>query len=125
MEDKLNPPVDGTVDPAAKAAAEAADDKKLVDAALKAADKAAAAPAPKAALAEMEAFYNNEAGLWMYDTTLIQGDEVVDDVAEYGPTEKVASLNPIAYQYWSDTNKTGAFRRARTAFYSQVAAENI
>jgi len=57
----------------------------------------------------------------MYDTTLIQGDD--DD--EYGPTEKVQSLNPIAYQYWSDTNKTGAFRRARTAFYSQTAEDNI
>ena len=36
---------------------------------------------------------------------------------EYGPTEKVQSLNPIAYQYYYDTNKTGAFRRARTTWY--------
>lgn len=119
MEDKLNPPVDGTVDPAAKAAAEAADDKKLVDAALKAADKAAAAPAPKAALAEMEAFYNNEAGLWMYDTTLIQGDDaakdaVVEPVKEtVYPAEKVHILEPIAYQNIANTNKPGP----RTTFY--------
>jgi hypothetical protein len=56
----------------------------------------------------------------MYDSSLVQ-----DDDEEYGPTEKTQSLNPIAYQYWADTNKTGAFRRARTAFYSQVAADNM
>ena len=114
------------VDPEAKAAAEAADDKKLVADALAKADKAAAAPKKeeaKAALAQTEAFYNHEAGLWMYDSTLIQGDEEGED--EYGPSEKTQSLNPIAYQYWSDTNKTGAFRRARTTFYSQTKAENM
>jgi hypothetical protein len=110
--------------PEAKANTEAADDKKLVEAALKKADKALAAPKKKEeakALAQTEAFYNHEVGLWMYDTTLVQGDD--DD--EYGPTEKVQSLNPIAYQYWSDTNKTGAFRRARTAFFAQTATNNI
>lgn len=103
--------------PEAKAAAEAADDKKLVAEALKKADEAAAAPKKPAAapaLVQTEAFYNHEAGLWMYDSTLIQGD----DEDEYGPTEKTQSLNPIAYQYWADTNKTGAFRRARTTFFS-------
>jgi hypothetical protein len=52
---------------------------------LKAGDKAAVAPvvatAPaakveaKKTLAQVEPFYNNEAGFWMYDTTLIQGDD--------------------------------------------------
>ena len=75
--------------PEAKAAAEAADDKKLVADALAKGDKAAAAPKKeeaKAALAQTEAFYNHEAGLWMYDSTLIQGDEEGED--EYGPSEK-------------------------------------
>ena len=74
----------------------------------------------------------NEAGLWQYE--LLQLNEepasAADKTAalteaggydmkleEYGPTEKVQSLNPIAYQYWSDMNKTGAFRRARTTWY--------
>ena len=71
----------------------------------------------------------NEAGLWQYSLLQVadEGDaktaaakEAADydmKLSEYGPTEKVQSLNPIAYQYWSDTNKTGAFRRARTTFY--------
>ena len=77
----------------------------------------------------------NEAGLWQYEQNLVQLNE--DPVAaaeaktaelteaggydmkteEYGATEKVQSLNPIAYEYWSDMNKTGAFRRARTTFF--------
>ena len=36
---------------------------------------------------------------------------------EYGESEKTQSLNPIAYQYWSDMNQTGNFRRARSTFY--------
>ena len=83
--------------------------------------------------ADLQIHYN-EAGLWQYDTSLLQLDaepvsaaEKTADIkksgdydmklSEYGATEKVASLNPIAYQYWSDMNKTGAFRRARTTFY--------
>ena len=78
----------------------------------------------------------NEAGLWQYELVQLQEDggagvkaaeaksaEMKESggydpkTEEYGPTEKVQSLNPIAYQYWSDTNKTGAFRRARTTWY--------
>ena len=78
----------------------------------------------------------NEAGLWQYELVQLQEDggaavaaaeaktaELAEaggydmKLEEYGPTEKVQSLNPIAYQYWSDMNKTGAFRRARTTFY--------
>ena len=80
--------------------------------------------------------YNNDAGLWQYELIQLQedGDAAVKGAEaktaemteaggydmkldEYGPTEKVQSLNPIAYEFWSDTNKTGAFRRARTTFF--------
>ena len=111
--------------PEAKAAAEAADDKKLVDAALKKADAAAAAPKKeeaKAALAQTEAFYNHEAGLWMYDSTLIQGDDAAKegDKAEekpVGPTEKVQTLEPDAYQNRANTNKIFDKSVQRTTFY--------
>ena len=73
----------------------------------------------------------NEAGLWQYELVQLDAEPSAAEktaalteaggydmkLEEYGPTEKVQSLNPIAYQYWSDTNKTGAFRRARTTFY--------
>ena len=65
--------------------------------------------------------YNNDAGLWQYELIQLQDDAAVASaeaktaemteaggydmkLEEYGPTEKVQSLNPIAYQYWSDTN---------------------
>ena len=85
--------------------------------------------------ANVQVKYNN-AGLWQYEQSLVQLNE--DPVVaaaeaktaeltagmgydmkteEYGPTEKVQSLNPIAYQYWSDMNKTGDYRRARTTFF--------
>ena len=73
----------------------------------------------------------NEAGLWQYELVQLNAEPSAEEktaalteaggydmkLEEYGPTEKVQSLNPIAYQYWSDMNKTGAFRRARTTFY--------
>ena len=73
----------------------------------------------------------NEAGLWQYELVQLDAEPSTAEktaalteaggydmkLEEYGPTEKVQSLNPIAYQYWSDMNKTGAFRRARTTFY--------
>ena len=78
----------------------------------------------------------NEAGLWQYELVQLQEDDgavakaadaapagMKDSVdydmklSEYGATEKVQSLNPIAYQYWSDMNQTGAFRRARSTWY--------
>ena len=73
----------------------------------------------------------NEAGLWQYELLQLNEEPSAADktaalteaggydmkLEEYGPTEKVQSLNPIAYQYWSDMNKTGAFRRARTTWY--------
>ena len=73
----------------------------------------------------------NEAGLWQYELVQLNEEPSAADktaalteaggydmkLEEYGPTEKVQSLNPIAYQYWSDMNKTGAFRRARTTWY--------
>ena len=83
----------------------------------------------------------NEAGLWQYELIQLNEDDAKAAEAkqiaaqkeadaekaaaagydpqyeEYGPTEKVQSLNPIAYQYYYDTNKTGAFRRARTTWY--------
>ena len=73
----------------------------------------------------------NEAGLWQYELVQLDAEPSAAEktaalteaggydmkLEEYGPTEKVQSLNPIAYQYWSDMNKTGAFRRARTTFY--------
>lgn len=107
--------------PEAAAAAEAADDKALVTAALQAGDAAAAAPkkeeaAAAPALAQKEAFYNKEAGLWMYDSTLIQGDDAAategaategaaEEEKPVGPTEKVQTLEPIAYQNRANTNK--------------------
>ena len=73
----------------------------------------------------------NEAGLWQYELVQLNEEPSAADktaalteaggydmkLEEYGPTEKVQSLNPIAYEYWSDMNKTGAFRRARTTFF--------
>ena len=113
--------------PEAKAAAEAADDKKLVDAALKKADAAAAAPKKEeeaAALAQTQAFYNHEAGLWMYDSTLIQGDgdakegeEAKAEAEPVGPAEKVQTLEPVAYQNRANTNKIFDKSVQRTTFY--------
>ena len=111
--------------PEAKAAAEAADDKKLVADALAKADKAAAAPKKeeaKAALAQTEAFYNHEAGLWMYDSTLIQGDDAAKEGEKVeekpvGPTEKVQTLEPEAYQNRANTNKIFDKSVQRTTFY--------
>ena len=78
---------------------------------------------------------HNPAGLWQYESALIQLNEdgvptskeklaekeanggYDPQTEEYGPTEKVQSLNPIAYQFYYDTNKTGAYRRARTTWY--------
>ena len=77
----------------------------------------------------------NDAGLWQYELLQLNEEpskevaaalaedakkkEAVYDPkwAEYGATEKVQSLNPIAYQYLYDTNKTGDFRRARSTWY--------
>ena len=83
--------------------------------------------------ADVQLKYNQDAGLWQYELLQLDEEPVAAaekktadakasagydmKLSEYGPTEKVQSLNPIAYQYWSDTNKTGAFRRARTTFY--------
>ena len=111
--------------PEAKAAAEAADDKKLVADALAKGDKAAAAPKKeeaKAALAQTEAFYNHEAGLWMYDSTLIQGDDAAKEGEKVeekpvGPTEKVQTLEPDAYQNRANTNKIFDKSVQRTTFY--------
>jgi len=111
--------------PEAKAAAEEADDKKLVKKALEAGDKAAAAPPKKeeakAALAQ-KAFYNNEAGLWMYDSTLIQGDDAAaakEDAPVAGATgaEKVQTLEPVAYQNRANTNTLDGKSIQRTSFY--------
>jgi hypothetical protein len=124
MDAAVDPLNQANASPEAKAALEAADDKKLVDAALKAADKAAAAPKKeekKAALAQTEAFYNNEAGLWMYDTTLIQGDDAAKDgeKVEEAPTppEKVHTLEPLAYQNRANTNTLDGKSIQRTSFY--------
>ena len=111
--------------PEAKAAAEAADDKKLVAEALKKADEAAAAPKKPAAapaLVQTEAFYNHEAGLWMYDSTLIQGDDATKEGEKVeekpvGPTEKVHTLEPEAYQNRANTNKIFDKSIQRTTFY--------
>jgi len=113
--------------PEAKAAAEAADDKKLVEEALKKADKAAAEPKKeeaKAALAQTQAFYNHEAGLWMYDSTLIQGEgdakegeKTEAEATPVGPAEKVHTLEPIAYQNRANTNKIFDKSVQRTTFY--------
>jgi hypothetical protein len=112
-------PLNAVNNPEAKAAAEAADDKKLLDAALKAADKAAAAPAKKPEEKKLVE-YNADVGLWMYDSTLIQGDDATkkEDAKEgetpkVFPTEKVHILEPLAYQNRANTNTPNM----RTTFY--------
>lgn len=105
-----------TKDPSVAAGEEKADGEKLLKEALKKADK----PAPKkkeeakaAALAEVEHFYNREAGLWMYDSTLVQGEGDAEAAPEVFDTEKVHALEPVAYQNVANTNTPNM----RTTFF--------
>jgi len=53
---------------------------------------------PENTLAQAEPFYNKEVGLWMYDSTLVGGEF---------DTEKVQTLEPLAYKHRADSNTTG------------------
>lgn len=122
MNAKVDPMNVANANPEAKEAAEKAEDKKALDDALAKADKAAAEPKKKPEEKKMLQ-YNSEAGLWMYDTTLVQGDdgkkkegEEVEAPKVY-PTEKVHILEPIAYQNRANSNSLDGKIIQRTTFY--------
>jgi len=83
-------------------------DEEALAKALKTADK----PTKKKKLPEntLAQFYNKEAGLWMYDTTLVSGDDEFD-------TEKVHTLEPLAYKHRADSNTIDGKHIQRTTFY--------
>jgi hypothetical protein len=100
----------------------ASEEKAAGDKALKEALDKADKPAPKkeakkeeAKLAQVEHFYNSEVGLWMYDSTLVQGEGEGEAEAkpEVFEEEKVQHLEPVAYQNVANTNTPNM----RTTFF--------
>jgi hypothetical protein len=78
-------------------------------------------------------FYNEQDGLWMYDTQLVQAapakkeaevlpmkkDASAPAEEEYGDAEKVQNLMPKRYQLGANTNMVNGVNVRRTAFYGQ------
>lgn len=83
-------------------------------------------------------FYNEQDGLWMFDTTLVAAAPEAKKEAEvaepkpaaaiedvYGETEKVQNLMPKRYQLKANTNEVNGVNVRRTTFYGQQNPEYL